>query len=170
MTTVDDLKASREFDAAGRLAFSQGKPRAYGCHFGLRSNRGEAEIAFYAGYDAAKRDAAKPKTATNIKNLPDGEYFTEVGHSQRYPYKVVKRTEKTVTLCRVNVDLDPEFKPVFYVGGFAAHCSNQSEQTHLFRDFDDRYKITVRLGKNGWRKDGVLYRENMAVYFYDYNF
>lgn len=109
---------------------------------------------------------------TNIKNLPEGKYFTEIGYSQSYPWVEVKRTEKTVTLARVNVAGDPEWaaKIKMHTGGFAAHCSNQSEQTWLFASVDENHQITIRKTKRGWSRKGVRFTEDRAVEFYDYNF
>ena len=112
------------------------------------------------------------RTNTNIKGLPEGiEYFTEVGYSQRYPWFVIKRTAKTVTLGRVIVRRDPDWTPEMHVGGFSAHCTNQGAQTWLFDRLDYDYTQVLRYGaKNGWAKDGVRYIEDYAVEFYDYNF
>lgn len=111
---------------------------------------------------------------TNIKNLPeltDGrKYFTERGYSQSYPWVEVKRTAKTVTLAKVEVKKDPEWKPKFEVGGFAAHCTNQGDQTWLFDGINEEYTRTIRLTKKGWSLFGVRYNEDRAVEFYDYNF
>ena len=69
-------------------------------------------------------------TDTNIKNLPEGRnYFTETGYSQSYPWVEVKRTKTTVTLAKVNVKRDPDWKPEILPGGFAGHCTNQHQQT-----------------------------------------
>jgi len=108
---------------------------------------------------------------TNVKNLPtDQTYFTRHGYSDDGVWVVLKRTAKTVTLARVNCSLDPEFKPEFSGGGFAAHCSNQSDQTWLFDRVETNYTITARLTKNGWRGDGTQFSENRAWRFYDFNF
>lgn len=109
---------------------------------------------------------------TNIKNLPEGRvYFTEYGYSQSYPWVEVKRTAKTVTLAKVDVKKDPEWKPEFYAGGFCAHCPNQSDQTWLFDSIDEGHTCIVWKSKDGeWRRAGVKFRENVAREFYDYNF
>lgn len=109
-------------------------------------------------------------TYTNIKNLPEGKYFTEVGYSQQYPWTEIARTAKTVTLAKVCVRVDPEWKPEMYAGGFAAHCSNQSEQTWLFLGVNPTQTVTVRQTKRGWASKGVRFIEDRAVEFYDYNF
>lgn len=107
---------------------------------------------------------------TNIKNLPEGEFFTERGYTQSYPWIVVKRTEKTVTLARVNVKRDPEWKPEFVPGGFCAHCTNQRDQTWLFSHIDHKNTKVIRMTKKGWSLGGTRFTEDRAVEFYDYNF
>jgi hypothetical protein len=106
---------------------------------------------------------------TNIKGLPEGEYFTGSGYSDSHAYKVVKSTAKTKTLIRVEVEKDSEFKPEFHAGGFSAHCSNQRSQTWIFNKFCTR-EIVIRLNKKGWQYNGSNFLGNSAVEFYDYNF
>lgn len=113
----------------------------------------------------------KPAVSTNIKGLPEGRtYFTQYGHSQSYPWVELRRTAKTVTLQKVNVQKDPDWTPNIIPGGFAGHCDNQHEQTWLFKDIDEGYQRTIRLTKNGWMGNGEKFRENVAREFYDYNF
>jgi hypothetical protein len=110
-------------------------------------------------------------TKTNIKNLPEGHtYFTEWGYSQSYPWVEIKRTAKTVTLAKVEVGPDPEWKPEIIPGGFAGHCTNQHEQTWLFKNIEDRITKTIRLTKRGWSRKDVRFSEGVAREFYDYNF
>jgi hypothetical protein len=109
-------------------------------------------------------------TETNIKNLPEGKYFTEIGYSQSYPWVEVKRTAKTVTLAKVNVEKDPDWKPEIQPGGFCGHCSNQHAQTWLFGDIDLNQTKTIRKTKLGWSHSGVKFIEDRAREFYDYNF
>ena len=109
-------------------------------------------------------------TVTNIKNLPEGIYFTEIGYSQSYPWVEVSRTAKTVTLAKVNVTKDPDWKPKMHPGGFSAHCSNQSDQTWLFDSINEDYTKTIRQTNKGWAHKGVRFSEDRAIEFYDYNF
>ena len=99
---------------------------------------------------------------TNIKGLPEGEYFTGKGYSDRKAWKVVKSTAKTKKLVEIEVNQDPDFKPEF-------HCSNQREQTWVFNKFCTR-EIVIRLGKKGWSFNGSRFLGKSAVNFYDYNF
>jgi hypothetical protein len=111
-------------------------------------------------------------TSTNIKNLPEGTYFTEIGYSQQYPWVEIKRTATTVTLAKVEVEADPEWaaKRVFHAGGFAGHCANQHEQTYLFGRINRDVTCTIRQTKKGWSLRGVKFIEGRAREFYDYNF
>lgn len=109
-------------------------------------------------------------TKTNIKGLPEGIYFTEIGYSQQYPWVQIKRTEKTATLRKVHVLPDPEWKPEISPGGFCGHCHNQHEQTWLYGGVEDR-EVIVRLNKRGqWVRKGVRFVDGRAIDFYDYNF
>jgi hypothetical protein len=119
-------------------------------------------------------------TNTNIKNLPEGHYFTEVGYSQSYPWVEVKRTAQTVTLAKVLVGPDPEWKPNILPGGFAGHCTNQNDQTWVFAGIDKANTVTIRKvkrhggkdrdGNQRWAHKGVRFVEGCAREFYDYNF
>ena len=109
-------------------------------------------------------------TNTNIKNLPEGEYFTEFGYSQSYPWRVLKKTPKTITLVAVEVERDPDWKPEFTPGGFCAHCNNQQDQTWLYKETDPTRTKVIRQTKKGWASKGVRFGQDQADYFYDYNF
>ena len=111
-------------------------------------------------------------TKTNIKNLPEGQYFTERMYSDSHPWVVVSRTAKTAKVAFVEVDTDPEWqaKQEFYPGGFHGHMANQGEQTWVFKAINHNYTRTIRLTKNGWSHMGTRYLEGVAREFHDYNF
>ena len=117
-------------------------------------------------------------TQTNIKNLPldpTNKYFTYVGYTQRYPYKLIalSPSRKTLTLAGLRLEPDPEWheKIQWVTGGFAGHCPNQSEQTWIYKGINDWNIVKIRKNKDGeWRYKGRRFIEDQAVYFYDYNF
>lgn len=113
-------------------------------------------------------------TTTNIKNLPNhdetGLYFTGLLHTDTKPYMVLTRTAKTVTVCPIRVKPDPDWKPEMIPGGFAAHCTNQRQQTWLYDGVDDTQMKTLRLTKKGWVCRGQRFIEDRAIRFHDYNF
>ena len=62
MNKVEKLKSEGKYREAGELAFNEGQSDAYGCHYGMRSDRQFAINEFRAGYEAArivKRDGEK---------------------------------------------------------------------------------------------------------------
>ena len=115
---------------------------------------------------------------TNIKNLPAGEYITKTGYSDCQVFKVLGRTATQLKIAPVKTKKDPEWKPIFDAGGFAAHCSNQSGQTWIFDSIDHCETVTLRLKKSKYYgsdklwgdKHGGEYVANGARCFYDYNF
>jgi hypothetical protein len=109
---------------------------------------------------------------TNIKNLPEGKYFTEIMWSDQHAWREVKRTAKTVTVAAVEVEYDPEWtaKRKFLPGGFCGHVPNQGEQTWLFKRVNEEVTRTLRLTKRGWALKGTRYVEDRATEYYDYNF
>ncbi len=52
---IEDMKAAADttadMEAAGAAAKAAGLPRAYGCHYGMRSTREADMAAFYRGFD-----------------------------------------------------------------------------------------------------------------------
>lgn len=109
-------------------------------------------------------------TDTNIKNLPEGTYFTEIGYSQQYPWLVIRETPTTRELVKVVVDRDPEFTPNILPGGFCGHCDNQHLQTWLYKGIRPTETVTIRKTKHGWSRNGVRFIEGRAREFYDWNF
>lgn len=51
---IADLKASRQYFAAGALAYAAGLPPHYGQHFGMKSSRFNAASQFVEGWHDAK--------------------------------------------------------------------------------------------------------------------
>jgi len=113
---------------------------------------------------------------TNIIGLPEGEYLTETMWSDNRAFKVVAKTAATMTLKKVKVRKNPEWKPEIIPGGFAGHCTNQNEQTWVYDGLESD-TIKVRLVKSKyagseklWGRKGSEFIANGAVEFYDYNF
>lgn len=86
------------------------------------------------------------------------------------PVTVIARTAKTITVRYNDAVLDPNWKPEFIVGGFAAHCTNNDEQQWIITENPNGKTETFRLRKVGWRNksDEKLYPGWMKKH--DYNF
>lgn len=118
----------------------------------------------------------------NLVSQKYGEYFrdnAQVGDgatvcyfSDAHAYTIIKRTAKTLTLQRDKATLKQSFKPEFIVGGFCAHCTNQSEQDYDYeRDPNGGIEIARwSERKKGFYVNGCLHVIPNRREFYDYNF
>jgi hypothetical protein len=101
-------------------------------------------------------------------------YCNERGYSEIYPYEVVRHVSRTIVeVRRMNYLRDPKWKPEISPGGFAGHCSNQSEQTWLYESDPDAPVIRVRWApaKRQWQYKGTRFvMSHSPRYFHDYNF
>ena len=100
------------------------------------------------------------------------KYANMHGWSDVHPYEIVRViSDKTVVVREMVAEKDPEFKPEFIPGGFAGHCTNQSEQTYTYKSCDDGHLMKIRLGKKGWKSQmGRHFLSTEPRKFYDYNF
>lgn len=102
------------------------------------------------------------------------KFANQYGYSDVTPFEVVRMvSEKTYEVRRMEYSKDPNWKPEFDVGGFAAHCTNQREQTWIIESNDKNPIIRIRLHKDGSLKDAHGNKFRLADAprrFYDYNF
>lgn len=101
-------------------------------------------------------------------------YANRLGWSDAHPYEVLRRVSgRCLEIRAMNATRDPEWKPEFIAGGFAGHCTNNSEQLWHFAS-DERFPaFRIRLHKGGQWKDanGNRYSlDSKPVRFHDYNF
>jgi hypothetical protein len=101
-------------------------------------------------------------------------YANQIGYSDIMPCEVVKHvTPKCVEIRRMKSELDPNWKPVMHAGGFAAHCSNQSEQRWIIEPQPLGTVFRIRLHKDGKWRDAYRNVFELALAprrFYDFNF
>lgn len=91
-------------------------------------------------------------------------------YSDVEPCTVIRRTAKTITVRYDDGKLDPNWKPEFIPGGFAAHCTNQEEQVwNLFEDPNGQVE-TFHRRKAGWYNKSDCRLTPGWRKFYDYNF
>ena len=102
------------------------------------------------------------------------KYANQFGWSDVEPFEVVRVvSDKTLEIRRMDTEKDESVKLEFHVGGFSAHCSNQSDQKWIITSQPDASVIRIRLSKNkGWRcANGSRYvLADAPRKFYDYNF
>jgi hypothetical protein len=101
-------------------------------------------------------------------------YANQIGYSDVNPFEVVRVvSDKTIEVRAMNAERDKSVELDFQVGGFSAHCSNQSDQKWFITSNEDAPVIRIRLSKNhGWQdKHGRKFRlADKPRKFYDYNF
>lgn len=114
------------------------------------------------------------RTARN-RELDVGDGCTYHLYSDAYACTVIKKTKNTISVRRDKATLDPNFKPEFIPGGFAAHCINSSEQKYTYeRDENGEvFKLWWSEKYGQWRKGsgaGAFVLTPGRHEFYDYNF
>tara|TARA_R110000803_G_scaffold14701_1_gene40856 strand:+ start:43 stop:372 length:330 start_codon:yes stop_codon:yes gene_type:complete len=105
------------------------------------------------------------KPATNL-------FANRAGYSDVEPFEIVKVvSEKTIDI-RVMDTSENKTKMDFHVGGFSAHCSNQSEQKYDYASNSENKTIRARLRKDGYFHSawGRHFIAETPQKFHDYNF
>lgn len=105
-------------------------------------------------------------------NVKVGDGVTINLWSDRYAATIIKVTAKTVTVQRDKAILNPDFKPEWIPGGFAAHCTNQEEQRYTY-ERDENGRTYLFHWSNKYQRYGQPRDLNLSKgrhEFYDYNF
>ena len=105
-------------------------------------------------------------------NAKVGEGATVNLWSDRHAATIIKVTKCTITVRQDKAILNPDFKPEWIPGGFAAHCTNQSEQSYTYEADETGNTYTFRWSKKYCRygTPGNLSLSKGRHEFYDYNF
>ncbi len=101
------------------------------------------------------------------------KYANLVLVTESYPYEVVRVvSDQTIEIREMKAERDPTWKPDISPGGFAGHCSNQSEQRWIYESDESRSIIRCRKRKDGYfhSKQGRHVLSDTPRRFYDYNF
>lgn len=121
----------------------------------------------------AKEEVAKfHETHLTPETIRVGDGVTVNSWSDRYAATVIKATKNMVVVRRDTAILDPNFKPEFIIGGFCAHCTNQSDQTYNYRPNPEgeEYKIYWSKKYRRYGQPGEYSLSKGRHEFYDYNF
>lgn len=131
--------------------------------------RGLAEYVFREAKRKVNEFGRYRLTPASIKV---GDGVTVNLWSDRYAATVIKVTKSSVTVRRDKATLNPDFKPEWIPGGFAAHCTNQDEQTYTYEPDENGTEYTFRWSRKYQRygQPGNLTLSKGRHEFYDYNF
>jgi hypothetical protein len=99
------------------------------------------------------------------------QYANLYFHTDVRPYEVISQTKTTITLRGMTAVIDPEWKPVFHIGGFMANCSNQDEQKWIITSDPDGLVMKAYLRKDGrfYSRYGRHVLSDEPRCFHDYN-
>lgn len=105
-------------------------------------------------------------------NVKVGDGATINLYTDREAGTIVKVTKCSITIQRDKAIRDPNFKPEFIPGGFAAHCTNQDEQSYTYERNENGALTTLWWSKkyNRYGTPGNLTASKGRHEFYDYNF
>lgn len=122
-----------------------------------------------------KIDALKQEFHTELnREIEVGDGVTECLWSDRHACTVIARTAKTLTIQRDKAILDPNFKPEWIPGGFAAHCTNSEDQKWTYERNPNGEIIKCRWSekRGGWQtgSDGSIRIIRGRHEYHDYNF
>ena len=108
-------------------------------------------------------------TPTNAKV---GDGATVNLFSDRHAGTIIKVTKATITIRQDRAILDPKFKPEWIPGGFAAHCTNQENQSYTYEPDENGSETTIHWSKkfNRYGTPGNVTASKGRHEFYDYNF
>jgi hypothetical protein len=101
------------------------------------------------------------------------KYANLHGYTDINPYEVVQVvSDKTLKIRPMKSKLDPNWKPKMIPGGFAAHCTNQNDQTYTYSSYEQAETIRCRKRKDGhwYSAYGRHVLSETPLRFYDYNF
>jgi hypothetical protein len=101
------------------------------------------------------------------------KFCNRIGYSDVTPFEIVRViSDKTIEIREMDAERD--FQPEFIPGGFAGHCTNNSEneQKWIIKSNPENPIIRCRLQKNGqWKSAyGRHTIDDKPRKFYDYNF
>lgn len=114
-----------------------------------------------------------------VETMVEMKFANMHGWSDVHPYEIVKViSDKTIEIRAMNATLDPNWKPEIVPGGFAGHCTNQSEQRWVYESNPDAPVIRMRACKPTSANRGYVWKSAYGHHclsdkprkFHDYNF
>ena len=97
------------------------------------------------------------------------------GYSDTTPFEIVRAvSDKTIELRSMTAERAADWKPKIVAGGYAGHCTNNSNQSKawVIKSDPEGYTVRARLQKDGsWKSShGRHSLHTAAIKKYDYNF
>lgn len=133
---------------------------------------GKQGVALYVFKEFKKKVEEFKKYYLTPANIKVGDGVTINLWTDRHAATVIKVTKSMVVVQRDTAILNPDFKPEWIPGGFAAHCTNQDEQTYTYRRNPDGAITKIRWSNKFQRygTPGNISLSKGRHEYYDYNF
>lgn len=155
--------------------FAKGIKEKFGNHWFYG---GAAERAYWNGggkeFADRKRQLEFEIAKELNREIEVGDGVTYRLWSDAYACTVIKKTKKTLLIQRDKATLDPNFKPEWVAGGFAAHCTNNGDQEYTYERNENgeiyRCNWSEKNGRYQSGCDGSIRITRGRHEFYDYNF
>ena len=143
------------------------------CYLRDRLKARRFEAAVYTFKRLKERMSDFEKNWLLPTNVKVGDGVTVNLWTDRYAATVIKKTKCSLTVRRDKAILDPEWKPDWIPGGFAAHCLNNNEQRYIAYEPDETGSIYIFRWSEKYQsygRPGNLTLSKGRHEFYDYNF
>jgi len=176
MSLVEEIKKEIENQYGENAQYTLNDFEVKNAFEGLQRNieKGKDDLIEY--YAEEVREKAKDFQDKRLSpvSIKVGDGVTIRLWSDAHACTVIKKTKCSVTVQRDKATLNPDFKPKFEIGGFAAHCTNQDEQSYTYARNENGETTTFRWSnkKNRYQSgsDGSIILTKGRHEFYDYNF
>lgn len=138
------------------------------------SVRGERKMVDFCVNEALEAAELFNRNRLSPVTVKVGDGVTVHLWSDAYACTILKITKCSITVQRDKATLNPDFKPEFIIGGFAAHCTNQDEQSYTYEPNPNGaievYRWSNKHNCYQGGGDGSIKLTKGRHEFYDYNF
>ena len=128
----------------------------------------------YRPMDDASKELEFQISREKNREIEVGDGVTYCLYSDKHACTVIKRTAKTLTIQRDRAIRDPNFKPEYIPGGFAAHCTNNEAQSYTYERNPNGEIFTCHWSEKRGRfqcgEDGSVRIIRGRHEFYDFNY
>lgn len=121
----------------------------------------------------AERRVAEAKMIEDwFRELEVGDHAHVCHWSDVSPVTVIKKTAQTMTVRFDKAERDPNWKPEWEIGGFAAHCTNNDEQKWIIEEDPNGKTEVFRWHKSSNHFENTIGETLIPGWMkkYDYNF
>lgn len=148
----------------------------------FRAGDADPQMLWWKQYwECGGRENQRKKKELEFEQMKEENREIEVGDgctlhlwSDSYACTVIRKTAKSITIQRDKAIRNPDFKPEWVAGGFAAHCTNADEQSYTYERNENGETFVCHWSEKEGRyrhgSDGSMKVSLGRYEYYDYNF